>query len=434
MPTATQPDTTAQLHVWLGTPLTELPQRMAHDDVAAATDLDWFALACRLLALPSAARLNSFTLHAPLELLARHRLMRQLAPADLPLARLQLLATALLSAQQRGCQLPAQANGAAHAPKPGGAPADLVLALGQALDAGDPDRAQTLATTLSEGTPACATPELCQWLTPVVRDRMGAAAHLPIFLNLLARLHEVDAPAAWLARPLLPALLRELALQPEARVDWPPAALALPLGQACNPDALAHHLLSLRPLPQPDPSGIWPMVRQTVAAGRHLPLPGLVQAQAQQALASACRVAAWSMLQESLAKARYGWSHALTLPQAWWGLATGMPSEADVTQAHARLAALHVAAMRSVIGAVELVAPSPTAMPQAQIQEAFRDCARQACIRADAHAVKYVLACMDAAHTAPQDAPLYLAAAQKLCADWVATCPEHDIPGQLAQR
>jgi hypothetical protein len=434
MPTVKHHHTAALLQDWLATPLDALPQRMARADQTPTKDHDWFSLSCHLLALPGTAPLNSFTLHAPLELLARHRFMPHLAPADRPLARLQMLATALMSAQQRGCQAPAPADLPSPRPQRPGTPADTAQALSQALDAGDPDHAQALATVLCEDAEACDTPEWCLMLAPVVRDRMGAAAHLPIFLNLLARLHEADAGAALLARPLLPALVRELAQQPDARVAWPPAGTGLLPGTAGGPDALTPHLLALRPLPQPDASGIWPMVRQTLAAGRHLPLPGLVHTQAQQAMASACRVAAWSMLQEPLAKARYGWSHALTLPQAWWGLSQALPPDAELTRAHARLAALHMAAMRSVMGTVQLAASPPEPMPDTQIQEAFRDCARQACIRADAHAVKYVLACMDAAHTAPQDAPLYLAAAQKLCADWVASCPEHDILDQLVHR
>ena len=166
-----------------------------------------------------------------------------------------------------------------------------------------------------------------------------------------------------------------------------------------------------------------------------------------------CRAAAWSMLLEDDAHAPYGWSHALTLPQAVLGVA-------DEVDAHVALAvaATYVVGFRSTLATRPLEptfphadAPGATAVPRVDL---VRDAlaagpdhaaaavwharpeerggivtllATEASTRHDAHLVKYTLACLDAAADDPAHAALFLAAAASL-ASWWTVRPGLDDP------
>ncbi len=426
---------------WLDAPLDALPGLLSTALAQGLRPAEVWAWACRLLAAPSEAALDTFTLHAPLEVMARWQLMPLVPAADRPLALLQLLVTAMLAAR-------AKHLAAAPATPPGqaGPPGPVTMAeLAQALDAGDVPAITALTSHLLNGTgpQRLSTPMLCRQLADVVLDRMGASAHVPIGLQLLLRLHVHDPADAQLARPMLLPLLIELARTPERRVVWPESASTPASALSAS---LVSQLAALQRVPHPAHAGIWPMVQQTLVDGTQLPWLAAVQAAPHTALADACRVAAWSMLQEPRDEARYGWTHALTLPQAWWALS---PEGRDVPDGpdhpthpsawprarlgvlhQARLGVLHVAAMRRVIGSMPL-------NPHAPVREnapSFATLAREASIRADAHGVKYVLACMDAAQANPADSALYRAAAGRLIADWQASCPESQILNTLSQR
>src|ERR1700692_1988297 len=58
------------------------------------SDAELFDQACAIVARPPVRGLTSFTLHAPLEVMARYGLMRLVDPSDRELARLQMLASA----------------------------------------------------------------------------------------------------------------------------------------------------------------------------------------------------------------------------------------------------------------------------------------------------------------------------------------------------
>jgi len=420
------------LPAWLDEPVDALPGQLSAALSQGLRPAEVWAWACRLLAAPSAAALDSFTLHAPLEVMARWRLMPLVPVADQPLALLQMLVTAVLAAR-----------GKPEAAAPATSPGPMVMAdLAQALDAGDVPATTVLTDRLLNdmGPLRLATPMLCHQLADVVIDRMGASAHVPIGLQLLLRLHAQSPADADLARPMLQPLLVDLARTPERRVVWPEAD-AESRSTSAPSTTLISQLAALQSVPHPAQAGIWPMVQQTLTDGAHLPWLPAVQAAPHAALADACRVAAWSMLQEPLDEVRYGWTHALTLPQAWWTLspedhdAPDRPDQPDGAMKpsawpQARLGVLHLAAMRRVIGSLPL-------NPDAPVQESapsFATLAREACIRADAHGVKYVLACMDAAQASPVDALLYRAAASRLMADWQASCPEAQILNTLDQR
>jgi hypothetical protein len=157
------------------------------------------------------------------------------------------------------------------------------------------------------------------------------------------------------------------------------------------------------------------------------------------------RVAALSMLQDDPARAPYGWSHCLTLPQA-------VLANADATGDSAALvavAATHVLGFRATLGTVALnpdwMPTPPTAVrssepaawhlrrrdldPATAAALAFHASpaargeittvlATHAALHADAHFAKYTLACFDAAQRDPEATALFFAAAAFLGAWW----------------
>jgi hypothetical protein len=64
------------------------------------SDAEIFDQICPIVACPPRRGLTSFTLHAPLEVMARYGLMRLVHPSDRELARLQMLASAAVYGHQ----------------------------------------------------------------------------------------------------------------------------------------------------------------------------------------------------------------------------------------------------------------------------------------------------------------------------------------------
>jgi hypothetical protein len=122
------------------------------------------------------------------------------------------------------------------------------------------------------------------------------------------------------------------------------------------------------------------------------------------------RVAALSMLLDDPAHAPYGWTHCFTLPQAILSLED---VASDVTRV-VRIAATYSLGFRATLGRVRLQSGSMAdrhPSTRAQLVE-------RAAIHADAHLVKYTIACLVAADRDPQESTLYLAAAAHLGAWW----------------
>jgi hypothetical protein len=64
------------------------------------SDTEIFDQVCSIVARPPVRGLTSFTLHAPLEVMARYGLMRLADPSDRELARLQMVASAAVYGHQ----------------------------------------------------------------------------------------------------------------------------------------------------------------------------------------------------------------------------------------------------------------------------------------------------------------------------------------------
>ena len=386
-------------------------------------------------------------LHAPLELLARYRLLPFVQAQFKPLARLQIVRLAAQYAQTGEPVAAAPAGGDLEV-------ADLAAALLRAIDQGAPDEAQALAARLSERADA---PQLARALGQTFLTRLGAAAHAHIFLYLLTRLEPQAAPVA---APMLAGLARALANQSGQRLSWTHPDLADPPSGDASGDvdfeALERALLS-SPL-HPFSGGIYPIMHS--AEGHKAPQrviapafkPGAVsRAAAERGFAAICKVAALTMIEEEPPQAKYGWTHCLTLPQAVWEIADYTPDHAFAL----KVAATYVTGMRAAIGRrprlvavpdVEGVGPplvqALTVSPQVaaaaawrapaeQTPQAFGEMATQASIRSDAHLVKYTLACWDCARRDPASAAVYRAGAAFLGALWIKDQPVGEVERSL---
>jgi hypothetical protein len=335
------------------------------------------------LAVPREAPATSFVLHASLELMARAVLL-DLVPDELHGPARLRIAWLVDSFEAAGepVEVPARVTPSDLE----GAVRDLAAALGES----DLDAVDGLATWLG----AHASPEeLRRLLGPVVAPALGAAAHAPIGLHLLGR-------SPWIDGSVLRGCLRELARSPGWRVDV--------AGKAGGGRPLEDALLEAPLLGPAENDFIQPMVAHGSGAAARLLAD--VSPDTGAASRAVSRVAARSMVQERDDHVPYGWTHTLTIPQAV--LSIGLDTRTAVA-----VAGTEVIGFRASMGTrvLDPAAPVPPMAP-----DAFDDLVAWAALHHDAHAVKYVVACLDAAAGDPGAAPLYAAAATRLAAWWWA--------------
>jgi len=125
------------------------------------------------------------------------------------------------------------------------------------------------------------------------------------------------------------------------------------------------------------------------------------------------RIAAWSMVHDDPAVAPYGWTHALTMPQAVMSMAgAGVQPRTALA-----VAATFTLGFRAAYGSAPLPAAIDAgSMPGASVTEI----ATAAALHEDAHLVKYALACLHASEDDSSHRPLYLSAAARLVDLWGA--------------
>ena len=372
---------------------------------------------------PKADGVTSFTLHAPLELLARSALLAYVE-ADARDAARDRLAWLGQTYAEAGDEVGEPGSRAYD---------DLATAvdhLTAAINAGDLDDADATAAWLAEW----ATPvELSRALADDVIPRLSAAGHGSILLYLLPRV----APRSRAATRPLRGLVRELARNPDWGLTWQQDRTAPPSDGGDLVAALR------RPRSPGDPGSdfIFPtmsIVEQSGLAEELLdgPTRAVSLTQASQDL---LRLAAASMVQDDPAAAPYGWSHCLTMPQAVLGLAR---SGAATTRPAVAVAATFVLGFRATQGTVEVDpgwSPPVTGDALGALDGTPQDAAAgawhatngeraavvarlasRAAAHEDAHLAKYTLACFDAARDDPGATRLFLAAAASLGAWWRA--------------
>lgn len=386
------------------------------------SDVQVLAEVAAAVQVPRHDAADSMVLHAPLELAARAALLPRVRPEARDEARDRV----------RDLGRAYTAFGAAVEPPPpvvAASPTDAASRLAAAIAAGDLDDVDRWAAALS----ACATAaEVRVLLADAIVPRLSAAAHGSIFLFVLPRI----APRGELPVALLRPLARELAREPDWALTW--FADVAPASVAEGGD-LFRAFAATPSLGVPGSDFIYPVMDQAERSGIASELlagPTAAVSVADGARAI-LRAAAWSMLHEPDEHRPYGWSHCLTMPQGVLGVAGAC---ADPRSALA-VAATYVVGFRAAMATRpldagfeadapdgtlgELLAAGPEAAaaamwhtPEPGIEDAVTDLVTWVATQADAHLVKYTLACLDAAAWDRTHARLYRAAAACLAGFW----------------
>jgi hypothetical protein len=409
------------------------------------SDAELFDQVCRIVARPPMRGLTSFTLHAPLEVMARYGLMRLVEPSDRELARLQMVASAAVYGHQVDL-MPAPAR---VYPFPDANTAAGALA--SAFTSGDADGMETLVLSVAL---QFGTKSLLNLLTPLALPTLTGASHSHIGLWLLLRHAE---PAGVEDASLLRAAARALAADPTGQMkSFQGMSIEGTQHLETPPEQLCKEILDKLADPTKGTLG-GQSIRELVEAGEKtgnvntlfgdLIRHDLSQPQIEAAFRAVLRVSAHSMLQDDLEQAKFGWSHCLNLPQSAFGL-----SSVTTNRKLALAAALvWIVAYRSVLSdrpldlgwhpqpikdasVLEALQTSPAAAasrvwhaPDGELSAIRRILATEASIRNDIHLVKYTRACLDMGTFDPGHVRLYLAAAAHLCAVWIAEVPRATI-------
>jgi hypothetical protein len=381
----------------------------------------------RSIGRPRREPADSFVLHAPLELAARLALLPYVTPERRDQARSRL------------CELEGgfeDAGPAVDDPNPPPCRSSLEAArqLVQAIDAGDLDATDAAARWLGVRVDGSTLRGL---LADAVVPRLAAAAHGSILLYQLPRV----APRGELSAELLRPLARELARQPTWRVEWVDHLPDASASRRRGGDELFDAIADTPVLGSPGSDFIFPVMHQVDEKGTaaDVLLTSITGVDPSEGAHAIRRAAAWSMLCEPDMHTPYGWTHCLTLPQAVLGIAP-VCSSPRVAMA---IAATYVVGFRAAFATAPLLASFDEPDPGVDLETALRNepdvaaaavwhaasharteviavLASRASIHPDAHYVKYTLACIDAAHTDPGEARLYLAAAGRLAGYWAA--------------
>ena len=414
-------------------------------ELAAVSDATLYREACAIVSKPPQRGLTSFTLHAPLEVMARYGLLRLVDPSDRELARLQIVA----SASVYGARVNSLAPPAATKRFDDSAVASAEFA--RTFKQGDPDGMEAIVLEIAA---QFGTASLVRLLTPLALPTLTGASHSHIGLWLLLR-HGEAADVA--DASLLRAAARAIAADPSGQMkSFSGMAIEGDKRFEATESQIEKEILAKLAHP---PKGVLgsQSIRGLVEAGektgnadvlfgdfiRH----DLSRAQIDASFRAVLRVCAHSMLQDDIAQAKFGWTHCLTLPQSACGL-----SSLNTDRKLALAAALvWITAYRSVLSdraldfnwapaktkeasVLEALGTSPQVAAarvwhagEAELPEIRRALATQASIRNDIHLVKYTRACFDMGSFDPAYSRLYLAAAAHLCALWIQECPSDTL-------
>lgn len=387
------------------------------------SDAEVFELQAARVSTPRAGVTDSFRLHAPLELLARHALLQYVEPRRRSAVRSQMAAIGDLF-QESGDPIPS--------------PAALQLV---------PDLHRSIAERDSAGAdlwmiavaPTLTVDNLVGALADEVLLRLAGAAHGSILLHLLLRV----APRSPAATQLGRRIVAELAADPAQRIEWISRRSEPSPGPQASGDRLAAALVDPDSPGDTGISSIAPTMSLVDRSGLAAdvldgPTSGLSVRDARRVL---LRTAAHSMLQDDPTRAPYGWTHCLTMPQATLAIARfcARPEQAVA------VASTFVLGFRSTLSKTPIdrgwQPPRPRGTPTSDATELLehgphhaaatlwhaspdhrpsliRQLAGVAATHHDAHLAKYTLACLDAAREDPEAAHLFLSAAAYLTAWW----------------
>jgi hypothetical protein len=437
----------AKRHLLAGIDRKNLIDEYRRRELSDVSDNNLCQQAAAIISGPATKGGNSFTLHAPLELLARHGLMPLVDPKERELARLQMVGSAALFEESAPSPEPKKI-----AEFPDAATAKTEFA--RAYKQGD---ANSLESIMLQFAAQFGTTNLVHVLTPLALPTLSGASHSHIGLWLLlrhARTSDVGDAS------LLRAAARALAGDKGQLKSFSNMTLDgdQPLKQ--SPAEVERELLEklANPTKGKGGGGMRALITAGEATGNADSLFGdfmrrdLSNEQIDAAFRTLLRVCAHSMLQHDTQHAKFGWSHCLTLPQAACGL-----SSLNMNRKLALAATLvWTTAYRSVLSnkaldfswtpeklegeasLTEALETSPTAAA-ARIWHADpserpaikQTLATHASIRNDQHLIKYTRACLDMISFDPGHEQLYLAAAAHLCSVWVKEKPTAQIKSSL---
>jgi hypothetical protein len=362
---------------------------------------------------------DSFVLHAPLELLARAELLNFVDPPhrDRACDRIRKIGERF-NASGEPVSSPRQ-----YSPF---SPAIAAEELLQALDCGDIDRVDSISTWIDSSLNA---QQLASLVAPRVVRSLAAAGHSPILFDLSLSSSLPNVPL------LFRGPARHLAGRFDLKIEW----LDTPSLVVETPTRTLFEALIASPLiGSPGSTFIYPVMHQADSTGvaKQVIEPHLSgRFDISQARRDVQRVAAMSMIQESLENTPFGWTHCLTMAQSVLELA----DKAIGPSLACAVASTYVVGFRAAQGSLVLdpvyVPAKPTQQtlvdalqsgPRAAAAFAWHapvekraqivaDLASLASAHEDAHLVKYTLACIRAMSIDP---PLFLAAAAFLSAFW----------------
>ncbi|HPF13280.1 MAG: hypothetical protein H6830_05870 [Planctomycetes bacterium] len=376
-------------------PLEAISEQYHERGIGGWSDAELLHEVAAIVSVPREEPGGSFVLHAPLELAARASLLPMLSGEARPLARKRIVAIAVQYEAFEPIRSYAQHPTAIDSEK------DPITWLFQAIARGDlaeTDRAACFVTEHMEPSPLVAA------LTPGILTSTAAAAHAPILLYLWKVLDEARGLGSGLLRPLARSLARNPAWHIQWTREWAPKGVT-------DAGALRHAIEEF-PLPSECPSSsIHPLMMAVDGpngAARHL--GSVLGSRTEDADRVLLRGAARWMLTSNPKAAPYGWTHALTMPQAVLGITAGTPL-ADHGLA---IAATYCLAFRAGLANPE---DSSASEPELAPIETLPLLDRAATSH-DAHIVKYALATVLASRADPQAAPLYTAALKRLLDVW----------------
>jgi hypothetical protein len=337
---------------------------------------------------------SSFILHAPLEVLARAGLCRYANPDQVE-AIVERIAWVGELYVRSGTRL---AVASVERRLPAG---DPVEALRVAIACGDVEGADAAAVAVVRRTSLDQLPGL---VADLAYPRLTAAAHGSIWLYLLAG-HAAGRRNAALS---LRGLARKWATGPTLTVA-PFLATSPTSSLAAAVEAIGYTGSGDSDFIAPLVRRAAPVVTEVLSAAVGPGLDGL------GALRTLTRAAAASMLLEDDANAKYGWTHALTIPQAVCSIAPLVPEPWQALG----VAAVIFGAHRAAYGSVPLPTDLRAAIPvDAGKIPSWPDLAAFAGAHIDAHLAKYTLSCIDAAAADPEYELLYRGAANRLMQIW----------------
>lgn len=423
-----------------------LADEYSRRELESLSDAELYRQATGIVSRPPVKGGSSFSLHAPLEMMARYGLLPLVQGNDRTLARMQMVASAAqFESQTTAGKTPAQLSPFAN-------PADAKAEFAKLFKKGDADglEAITLQFAAQYGKAS-----LVHLLTPLALPTLTGAAHSHIGLWLMLRHSETaDLGDASLLRAAARALAGGAGSQLKSF-----KAMAIDGGVPLNQSPAEVENMVMQKL------AVAPRGKQAYGSMAHLISSGeatgspdalfadfvfhdLTDEQIDAAFRAILRTCAHNMLQHSTSFAKFGWSHCLTLPQAACGL-----SSVNMNRKLALAAALvWITAYRTVLSDHDLALdwqPKPLAKPMtlAEALQAGPDAASarvwnadasevplikqtlatQASIRTDQHLIKYTRACLDMVSFDHEQERLYLAAAAHLAGVWVPEQPEGKI-------